>query len=96
MSNSAPQLTINLPHGDVATYEEMQAYGDILQRFIREQEAALEQVKDITRHNQIVDYLRLLARSYNEQLRLYKAAEAKRQRETLIVLLKIGGNPVLH
>ena len=57
MSNPAPQLTINLPHGDVASYEEMQAYGEILQRFIREQEAALEQVKDITRHNQIVDYL---------------------------------------
>ena len=93
MSHSAPQLTIKMPHGEVATFEEIQAYGQTLQRFIREQEAALTQMHDTVRHNQIIDYLRLLARSYNEQLHLYKAAEARRQREVLVILLKIGGSP---
>jgi hypothetical protein len=91
MTTSAPQLTINLPDGRVANFEEMQAYGQTLQQFIFEQEAVLPQVTDTTRHNTIVEYLRLLASSYNDQLRLYKAAEAQRQREVLVVMLRFGG-----
>jgi len=92
MTTSAPQLTINLPDGRVANFEEMQAYGQTLQQFIFAQEAALPQVTNTTRHNNIIDYLRLLASSYNDQLRLYKAEEAQRQREVLVVTLRFGGD----
>jgi hypothetical protein len=47
-------------------------------------------VREDTRHNEIVDYLRLLARSYNEQLRRFKAAQAERQRQVLVVLMRAG------
>lgn len=92
MTTSAPRLTIKLPDGRVASFEDMQAYGQTLQQFILAQEAALAQVTDTIRHNQIVDYLRLLARGYNEQLRRYKAAEAQRQREILVIMLRFGGD----
>lgn len=92
MATSPPRLAITLPHGEVATFEEMQDYGETLQCFIREQEWALAQVQDTQRYNQIVDYLRLLASSYNEQLRLYKAAEAQRQRDILVVMLRLGSS----
>jgi hypothetical protein len=92
MTTSAQQLSVKLPNGAVASFEDMQAYGQTLQHFVLEQEAALPQVTDTTRHNQIVDYLRLLASSYNEQLRLYKAAESQRQREILVIMLRFGGD----
>lgn len=91
MAASAPQLSITVPDGAAATFEELQAYGQILQRFILQQEAALPAIDDNARHNEIIEYLRLLASSYNQQLRRYKAAQAQRQRETLIVMLRIGG-----
>ena len=92
MTTSAPQIAIQLPDGRMASFEEMQAYGQTLQQFIVEQEAVLPQVTDTTHHNNIVEYLRLLASSYNEQLRLYKAAEAQRQREILVITLRFGGD----
>jgi hypothetical protein len=92
MTTSAPQIAIQLPDGRMASFEEMQAYGQTLQQFIFEQEAVLPQVTDTTRHNNVVEYLRLLASSYNEQLRLYKAAEAQRQREILVITLRFGGD----
>lgn len=92
MSTSAPQFTIKLPDGRGASFEDMQAYGKTLQQFLFEQEALLPQVSDTTRRNDIIEYLRLLASSYNAQLRLYKAAEAQRQRETLVILLRFGGD----
>jgi len=90
MMASAPQLAITLPDGSVANFEEIQAYGQVLQRFILEQEAALPAVKDANRHNEIIDYLRLLARSYNAQLRRFKAAQAQRQKAILVVLIRTG------
>lgn len=96
MATSTPLLAINLPHGEIASFEEMQAYGQTLQQFILEQEAALTQVTDTHWHNQVVDYLRLLASAYNEQLRHYKAAEARRQREVLFVMLRVGGDSGQH
>ncbi len=96
MSVSTPQIAIKLPHGEVANFQEMQVYGQTLQRFVREQEAGLAQIEDTQHHDQIIDYLQLLARSYNEQLRLYKAAEAQRQKAILVVLLRIGGSPDLQ
>ncbi|MBK6512072.1 MAG: hypothetical protein IPG06_23295 [Haliea sp.] len=92
MTTSAPQIAIQLPDGRMASFEEMQAYGQTLQQFIFEQEAVLPQVTDTTRHNNVVEYLRLLASGYNEQLRLYKAAEAQRQREILVITLRFGGD----
>lgn len=92
MTTSEPQLTIKLPDGHVASFEDMQAYGQTLQHFILTQETLLPQVTDTTRHNNIVEYLRLLASSYNAQLRLYKAAEAQRQREVLVIMLRFGGD----
>ena len=92
MTTSAPQIAIQLPDGRMASFEEMQAYGQTLQQFIFEQGAVLPQVTDTTRDNNVVEYLRLLASSYNEQLRLYKAAEAQRQREILVITLRFGGD----
>jgi hypothetical protein len=91
MGTSLGPIAVELPNGREATLEQMQIYGRILQNFIREQEAALPQLKDTTRHNQIIDYLRLLADGYNEQLGLYKAAEAQRQQELLVAMIRVVG-----
>jgi hypothetical protein len=91
MATSAVPLAVKLPNGREATYEDMQIYGQIMQGFIRDQEAVLPQVKDTRRHNQIIDYLQTLADGYNEQLGLYNAAEACRQQEVLIALIRIAG-----
>lgn len=91
MATSAVPLTVKLPNGREATFEEMQIYGQIMQDFIRDQEAVLPQVKDTRRHNQIIDYLQTLADGYNEQLGIYKAAEACRQQEGLMALIRIAG-----
>jgi hypothetical protein len=86
------QMAVNLPNGSEATFEEMQAYGQTLQTFIREQEAALPQVTDTRRHNQIIDYLRLLAEGYNAQLRLFRAAQAQRQKALLVAVIRIAAS----
>jgi hypothetical protein len=92
VATSAVPLAVKLPNGREATYEDMQIYGQIMQDFIRDQEALLPQVKDTRRHNQIIDYLQTLADGYNEQLGIYSAAEAQRQQELLVVMLRfIGG-----
>lgn len=88
--NSAESLQITMPRGDTASFEEMQAYGDTLQRFIVEQEAALVHEQDNRRHDEIVDYLELLASGYNQQLRLFKEVEKRRQRVLMVALLQFG------
>ena len=88
MVASLVPLVVRLPNGREATFEEMQSYGQIMQDFIRDQEAKLPQVKDTRRHNQIIDYLQTLADGYNEQLGLYKAAEAQRQQELLGTVIR--------
>ena len=91
MTSSNPIL-IQLPKGETATFEDMQAYGETLQAFIREQEEHLPEERDVTRHNEVVDYLNLLANSYNEQLRLFKEAEARRRTTMLLSLMRdVGG-----
>ena len=83
---------VQLPKGDSATFDEMRAYGETLPLFVREQEAALADVHDVQRHNQIVDYLNLLATSYNEQLRVFKIAEKRRQATLMLSLMRyVGG-----
>jgi hypothetical protein len=91
MATSAVPLTVKLPYGREATFEEMQIYGQIMQDFIRNQEALLPQVKDTRRHNQIIDYLQTLADGYNKQLGIYKAAEACRQQDGVMALIRIAG-----
>jgi hypothetical protein len=91
MATSAVPLAFKLPNGLEATFKEMQIYGQIMQGFICDQEAVLPQVKDTRRHNQIIDYLQTLADGYNEQLGLYKAADACRQQQGLIALIRIAG-----
>jgi len=81
MATAPGPSSVQLPNGREATSEEMQSYGQALQNFIHQQEALLPQIKDTRRHNQIIDYLQLLSDSYNEQLGLYKAVEARRQLE---------------
>jgi hypothetical protein len=88
MANSSGSLAITLPDGREASFEEMQAYGNIMRDFIRDQEAKLPQVEDIHRHNEIIDYLQLLASAYNEQVRIYKVAEKQKQRHFMIVLTR--------
>lgn len=90
MASSNPIL-IQLPKGESASLEDMQAYGETLQSFIRQQEAALSHERDVARHNEIVDYLNLLANSYNEQLRLFRKAEAERRTAMLLSLLRFVG-----
>jgi len=90
MGTSSGSISVELPNGREATLEEMHVYGRTLQYFIREQEAALPLLKDTIRHNQIIDYLRLLADGYNEQLRLYKTADTQRQ-QLLVAMIRIVG-----
>ena len=92
MARSSSSLAITLPDGREASFEEMQNYGNILQDFIRDQEAQLPQVEDIRRHNEIIDYLQLLATAFNKQLRIYKAREEQKQRQFMIVLMRVGGS----
>jgi len=86
MTGIGSPTSISLPRGETATFEEMQAYGSVLQSFIYEQEAKLPAVKDTRRHNDAVDYLQSLANGYNEQLRIYKDTEARRQRNLMAAL----------
>lgn len=91
MTGPASSLSIHLPRGEHASFEEMQAYGSVLQSFICTQEALLEEMEDVQHHNDTIDYLQSLANSYNEQLRVYKEAEAQRQRATLTALMRTIG-----
>ena len=91
MATSLVPLVVRQPNGGEATYEEMQSYGQIMQGFIRDQEAKLPQVKDTRRHNQIIDYLQTLADGYNEQLGLYKDAEAQREQKLLVTMIRFLG-----
>jgi len=86
MAISSGSFAIKLPDGREATFAELKTYGEILRDFIRDQEAKLPQVEDTRRHNEIIDYLRLIARSYNEQLRIFKVHEAQNQRQFMLVL----------
>jgi len=79
------KCSVNLPDGDRATYEEMQQYGETLQAFIREQEAQLANIENARRHNEIIDYLHMLADGYNEQLQRFRAAQAQRQNAVVIL-----------
>jgi hypothetical protein len=90
MTISSGSLAVTLPDGREASFEEMQTYGNILQGFIRDQEAQLQQVENTRRHNETVEYLQLLATVYNKQLRIYKAREAQTQRQFMIVLMQAG------
>ena len=46
---------------------------------------------DIRRHNQIIGYLQTLADGYNEQLGLYKDAEAQREQKLLETRVRLVG-----
>lgn len=89
MTGTTDPISIKLPHGEHASFEEMQAYGSVLQSFICTQEALLEDIDDVRHHNDTVDYLQSLANGYNEQLRIYKDAEARRQKDVLSALLMV-------
>lgn len=82
---SSDTHAVTLPDGRNASYEDMQQYGETLQAFIREQEVKLADIEDARRHNEIIDYLQMLADGYNEQLRLFKAARAQRQSAVVIL-----------
>jgi hypothetical protein len=92
MASISRPLAITLPDGQEASFEEMQTYGRILQDFIRDQEARLPEVGDTNLHNEIIDYLQLLATAYNKQLRIYKAREEQKQRQFMVLLMQVGGN----
>ena len=85
---STHSLKIQLPRGETSTFDEMQSYGQTLQQFIREQEATLADIQDTQLHNQIVDYLHLLADNYNQQLRVFKETEKRRQRILLLSVMR--------
>ena len=90
MTISADPISVNLPRGEHATFEEMQCYGSVLQTFISDQEAKLPDIRDLKKHNDTVDYLHSLANSYNEQLRVYKETESQRQRTLMAALMQVS------
>ena len=49
MATHASQLSVRLPRGEAASFEEMQVYGSILQTFICEQEDKLDEIADTER-----------------------------------------------
>ena len=53
MTRANNQLSIHLPSGAQASFEEMQAYGNILQSFICKQEALLQEIGDVDLSNKI-------------------------------------------
>lgn len=87
--------TIKMPHGAKASFAEMQSYGSVLQRFITEQESKLDNIKDTKQHNETIDYLQSLANSFNEQLQLYQAKEARQQRELMHELMRVLKNQLV-
>jgi hypothetical protein len=91
MGQSLSYLSIGLPRGEYADLEEMRSYGETLQCFVHQQEALLPAMTDVQRHNDIIDYLQSLADGYNEQLRVYKAAELQRQQLLLVTLIRLVG-----
>lgn len=90
MSDTA-NFAIELPDGRTASYEVMQAYGEALQDFVRQQEATLASIESTQHYNQAVDFLQQLADGYNEQLRRYKMAESERERQFLLLIGMVGG-----
>lgn len=91
MTSATSHLSIRLPRGEYAEFEEMQSYGETLQLFVREQESMLPQMTDVQHHNEIIDYLQTLADGYNEQLRLFKAVEAQRKQMMLVTHVAFSG-----
>ena len=81
--------TLEIPDGRHASLEQMQTFGTTLQRFVRAQEASLARVDDPHRHNQIVDYLELLADAYNTQLKVFRETEAARHQTLAAMLLAL-------
>jgi len=87
MTSYPNSLSITLSRGETASFEEMQAYGSVLQSFICCQETQLEETKDVRRYNDTIDYLQSLANGYNEQLCVYKQMEASRQQKLMTALM---------
>ena len=83
MNLQANTVSVKMPRGDQASFEEMQANGNALQAFICHQEAKLEHVDETKKHNSILAYLQSLADEYNKQLHIFKEAEAHRQRDII-------------
>jgi hypothetical protein len=79
MEYASSFLAINLPDGQEASFKELQAYGNNLQDFIRTQEARLPPVEEMRRN---------LTSLYNNQLRIYKAQEAQKQRQFMLGLIQ--------
>lgn len=72
-------LVVKFPDGRTATFEIMRDYGRAVQQFVRDTEAALAEVADAGQHNRIVDYLHVVADTYNDQFRIFRASEQERQ-----------------
>jgi hypothetical protein len=89
MTGYGNPMSVKLPRGEYATLEEMRCYGSVLQSFICSQESRLDDIEDFEHHNDTVDYLHSLASSYNEQLRVFKATEARRQRNLMDALMQV-------
>ena len=89
MNLQSNTVSIKLPRGDQASFEEMQAYDNALRTFICQQEGELEHIDKTKDHNSTVDYLHSLADRYNTQLHLFKEAEERRQRGIIKTLILI-------
>ena len=84
---NAPPLQI--PDGRCPDREEMSVFGETLKHFVVQQENALDDVTSLSLHNQIVDFLNVLADAYNEQLVRFNEAEQLRQQQLLAALSRI-------
>jgi len=83
---------LQLPDGAHADLEEMSTFGRTLQKFIAQQEQLLDEIVDIDHHNEIIDFLNVLADTYNEQLTLFKEAEGERQERLFEAMVTLAMN----
>lgn len=79
---------IHIPSGKDATHSDMQEYGATLQEFVRTTETRLRKEKNTERYNETVDYLNLLAKNYNRELKIFGREESKRQLNTLSMFMQ--------
>lgn len=81
---------LQIPDGAHADLEEMATCARTLQKFIARQEQLLDEIVNIEHHNEIIDFLNVLADAYNEQLALFKEAECERREKLFEAMITLA------
>lgn len=69
---------LQIPDGRHADRDEMDAFGETLRKFVWHQESVLDDIASTAYHNEVVDFLNVLANAYNDQLKVFHQAEHER------------------